>query len=155
MKTDCIFCRIVAGEIPSATVLETAGALAFLDIRPIARGHTLVIPRSHVDTLIGASDAVLGATIAAVRRVAAALLATGADGVNVLQSSFEAAGQEVFHLHFHVIPRWSDGRPRTWASGGVQYRDDADRADCAARLRQAVLCAHPAGGTSSDESRVL
>ncbi len=151
MDPNCVFCRIAAGEIPAATVFENPGVLAFLDIRPIAPGHTLVIPRQHVETLMATPDGPLGDVALAVRDVSAALMATGADGVNVLQSNFSAAGQEVFHLHFHVIPRWNDGRPRPWASGGFQYRDEAERLDCAERLRQAIQSARTDGGPDVHE----
>jgi histidine triad (HIT) family protein len=104
---DCIFCKIVAGELPSAVVASDERALAFLDINPATRGHTLVIPRAHVEDIheIDADD--LAATTALAQRIAGrARERLGADGVNLLHSSGSAAWQTVFHFHIHVIPRY-------------------------------------------------
>jgi len=105
-SADCIFCRIVAGEVPCAAVLSDDHALAFLDIGPLAEGHLLLIPRSHVETLdeLPADEAAavlrhLPALARAVRR------ATGCEGYNVLQNNGRVAHQVVPHVHFHVIPR--------------------------------------------------
>ena len=104
---DCIFCKIVAGELPAAKVHEDERTVAFMDINPAARGHLLVVPRAHSRDIheIAADD------LAAVMRTGQAMAARvrdklGADGVNLLQSSGSAAWQTVFHLHLHVIPRW-------------------------------------------------
>ena len=106
--TDCIFCRIVAGEVPSRRVYSDDHAYAFLDVGPWHRGHTLVVPRRHVPDLI-AEDSSLAQIAPAVETVARLLVERlGADGVNVLSSSGAVAGQEVFHLHVHVVPRYAD-----------------------------------------------
>ena len=108
MKNDCIFCAIAAGEIPSFKVYEDDVALAYLDINPFAKGHTLVIPKAHSEGLLDASDETLAALVARVKRVAAHLREKlGCDGFNVLQNNGEAAGQTVKHLHFHIVPRWN------------------------------------------------
>jgi len=138
MDPSCIFCRIVAGEIPAVTILETDEALAFLDINPIEKGHVLVIPKIHFPTLLETPDATACHTMVVVRRIAAALMATGAEGVNVLQSNFACAGQEVPHLHFHVIPRTSVSNPRSWASGAGRYASSEERDQFASRLRDAA-----------------
>lgn len=103
----CLFCRIVAGEIPSAQVYADDAAIAFLDINPWHVGHTLVIPRRHVDDLVGDPDALteIAPAISAVSRLLVDRLA--ADGLNLLSSSGATAGQEVFHLHVHLIPRYA------------------------------------------------
>jgi histidine triad (HIT) family protein len=106
--SDCIFCKIVAGELPATVVASEERALAFLDINPATRGHTLVIPRAHAQDIhdVGADD--LAATISLAQRIAAtARERLGADGVTLLQSSGSAAWQTVFHFHIHVIPRYS------------------------------------------------
>ncbi len=106
---DCIFCKIVAGELPARIVDEDERTIAFMDIAPATRGHALVIPRAHSRDLleVGAED--LQATILAARRLArAAHERLGADGVNLLNSCGRAAWQTVFHLHIHVIPRYTD-----------------------------------------------
>ena len=108
MKNDCLFCAIAAGEIPSFKVYEDDLVLAYLDINPFSRGHTLVIPKKHASGLFDADDATLAAVIARVKKVAAHITAKlGCDGFNVLQNNGEAAGQTVKHIHFHIIPRWN------------------------------------------------
>jgi histidine triad (HIT) family protein len=108
---DCIFCRIAAGEVPAERVLETPGVLAFLDIGPVNYGHTLVIPKAHYQNLLELPDALWTEMGQVSRRVAQALQATlDAQGFNLGMNNFEAAGQEVFHVHLHVIPRYhTDG----------------------------------------------
>ncbi|MGC3992516.1 MAG: HIT family protein [Propionicimonas sp.] len=104
---DCLFCRIVAGEIPSRQVYADDHAVAFLDISPWHVGHTLVIPRRHVDDLLVDPEALteIAPAIAATSRLLVDRL--GADGLNLLSSSGEVAGQEVFHLHVHLVPRYA------------------------------------------------
>lgn len=111
MADDCIFCKIVAGELPATIVDEDDRTLAFMDISPATRGHALVIPREHAADLheIGVED--LEAVVAMAQRVAArARDRLGADGVNLLNSTGASAWQTVFHFHMHVIPRY-DGDP--------------------------------------------
>lgn len=102
---DCLFCRIVAGEIPSRQVYADDSAIAFLDINPLHPGHTLVIPRRHVDDLL--ADPLALTEIAPAISATASLLVDrlGADGLNLLSSAGEVAGQEVMHLHVHLMPR--------------------------------------------------
>ena len=106
--TDCIFCKIIAGDIPSRGIYSDDHAYAFLDVGPWHRGHSLVVPRRHVPDLI-TGDPALTEIAPAVETVARLLVERlGADGVNVLSSSGAVAGQEVFHLHVHVVPRYAD-----------------------------------------------
>jgi len=106
--SDCLFCRIVAGEIPSARVYEDADAIAFLDIAPFKRGHTLVVSKRHVPNALADAD-VLATLAPAVTAVGALLTERlGADGMNILTNVNEVAGQSVFHLHVHLIPRYAD-----------------------------------------------
>ena len=108
MKNDCVFCAIAAGEIPSFKVYEDDLVLAYLDINPFAKGHTLVIPKAHAVGLLDAEDATLADVIVRVKRVASHLKeALGCDGFHILQNNGEAAGQTVRHLHFHIVPRWT------------------------------------------------
>lgn len=110
----CVFCEISASRLPSYLVLEDEHTLAFLDIRPASPGHTLVIPRVHSRDVWQISEAAHGKVAAMVHRVAALLNTSLApDGVNVRYNSGEAAGQDVFHFHAHVVPRWhGDDPPR-------------------------------------------
>jgi histidine triad (HIT) family protein len=104
---DCIFCKIVAGELPAAVVASDERAVAFLDINPATRGHTLVIPRAHVQDIHEIDSEDLAAVTALAQRIAGrARERLGADGVNLLHSSGSAAWQTVFHFHVHVIPRY-------------------------------------------------
>ena len=104
----CLFCRIVAGEIGSRQVYADDRAVAFLDVSPWQRGHTLVVPRRHVPDLV-TGDPALPEIAPAVDTVARLLVdRLGAQGINVLSSSGAVAGQEVFHLHVHLVPRYAD-----------------------------------------------
>ena len=106
---DCVFCKIIAGEIPAAKLLEDERTISFLDISPVNRGHALVVPKRHVAGLLDLADEEICAAMLMVRRVAAAVkAATGCPAFNVLQNDGEAAGQLVPHAHFHVIPRSPD-----------------------------------------------
>ena len=106
---DCIFCKIVAGELPARKVDEDENTIAFMDINPWTRGHALVIPREHTPNLYEAPDAVLAQTLAAAKRLAIKMRdRLGCDGVNLLNSTEPAAWQTVFHYHVHVIPRYED-----------------------------------------------
>lgn len=108
MSSDCLFCKIVAGEIPCRKVYEDADTLAFLDINPWNTGHTLVIPRRHVESVLSEVDALAGVA-AQVGEVARLLVERlDADGANIVSSAGSVAGQEVFHLHVHVVPRYRD-----------------------------------------------
>ena len=108
MKNNCVFCAIAAGEIPSFKIYEDDVALAYLDINPCSEGHVLVIPKDHHAGLLDAPDELLAAVVSRVKRVAAHLKeALPCDGFNILQNNGEAAGQSVFHVHFHIVPRHS------------------------------------------------
>jgi histidine triad (HIT) family protein len=121
----CIFCKIVAGQIPSAKVLETDAVLAFLDIAPIAPGHTLAVPKEHFATLADTSAGAAAALAAELPGlVRAVLAATGAPAINVVQNNGREAGQVVGHVHFHLIPRSAgDGIRIPWPQG--RYEGDA------------------------------
>ena len=117
MKNDCVFCAIAAGEIPCFKVYEDDLVLAYLDINPFSKGHTLVIPKEHSKGLLDTDDETLAAVISRVKKVAAHVAASlGCDGFNILQNNGEAAGQTVRHLHFHIVPRWT-GDPLVFENG--------------------------------------
>ena len=102
-----IFTRIAKGEIPSYKVAENEEFYAFLDIAPMAKGHTLVIPKEHSSGLLDTPDETLAALVARVKKVASHLKAAlPCDGFNILQNNGEAAGQTVMHIHFHIVPRY-------------------------------------------------
>ncbi|MGH2851002.1 MAG: HIT family protein [Solirubrobacteraceae bacterium] len=108
MAADCLFCRIVAGELPATVIASEERAIAFMDINPATRGHALVVPRTHATDIgdIATEDLAACADLAA-RIARRARERLGADGVNLLNSSGPAAWQTVFHFHIHVIPRYA------------------------------------------------
>ena len=106
---DCIFCKILAGELPSRIVDEDERTVAFLDIAPATRGHALVVPRAHSADLLSVDAEDLRAVMIASQRLARRIKERlAADGVNLLNSCGAAAWQTVFHFHMHVIPRYAD-----------------------------------------------
>jgi len=106
---DCIFCKIVKKEIPSSIVYEDKNALAFLDISPLNKGHTLVIPKKHYETIKDIPEGEMAELAKVVRKVGiAAQKAVGAHGLNITQNNGKAAEQFVPHMHFHLIPRFEE-----------------------------------------------
>ena len=106
---NCIFCKIIKGEIPCYKVYEDADVLAFLDISPVTKGHTLVIPKEHFDSLLYCPKDVLSKVISVAQQIPQASITTlGAKGVNLVNNTNPIAGQTVMHFHVHVIPRYSD-----------------------------------------------
>ena len=108
---DCIFCKIIKGEVPCDKVYEDDKTLAFLDIRPVNKGHILVVPKHHCEDVLAAPELELKNSIIVIQKVAKAMVeAVKADGWNIGVNNGEAAGQVVFHTHFHIIPRYkTDG----------------------------------------------
>ena len=134
MAEDCIFCKIVAGELPSEIVQEDEHTVAFMDINPWTRGHALVIPRNHSPNLYEVGKDDLWHTSSAAKQLALRMRERlRCDGVNLLNASEPAAWQTVFHFHMHVIPRYDDDplqlpvRPR--------QAEQAELAEVAAELR--------------------
>jgi histidine triad (HIT) family protein len=109
MATDCLFCGIVAGDVPAQIVDFDERTVAFMDINPATRGHSLVVPREHAADLMDVSGEDLAATMASAQRLAKRIEeALEPDGFNILNSCRPAAWQTVFHFHVHVIPRYED-----------------------------------------------
>lgn len=119
---DCIFCKIVAGEIPALRIHEDDTILAFLDIGPLAEGHLLIIPKEHAERLEDTRPETLAHLAGQLPRLARAVLAvTQAAGYNLLQNNGRVSGQEVPHVHFHIIPRASgDGLGYRWLASSYQ-----------------------------------
>jgi histidine triad (HIT) family protein len=134
---ECLFCRIIAREVAAFTVWETPQTVAFLDTRPVFKGHVLVVPRRHVDTLVDLPDELLSPLFAAVRCVAAAVVA----GLSA-QGSFVAmnnvVSQSVPHVHVHVVPRTKGDGLRGFFWPRTKYADDLEAAGYAERLRDAI-----------------
>ena len=135
---DCIFCRIVRGELPCAKLYEDDRVLAFLDIGPLVKGHALVIPKQHLDPLSAVPADLLGHLMAVAQRIGAAQLAgLPAEGFNLHQSNGACAGQVVPHVHIHIIPRRTgDGHHWNWQARRYDGAEDLNRH--AALIRQAL-----------------
>jgi histidine triad (HIT) family protein len=107
MEDNCIFCKIIAGQIPAANVYEDDHVLAFLDISQVTEGHTLVIPKKHVENIFTCTDDVANTIFQSVPKIARALQETfPLKGLNVLNNNQPLAGQSVFHYHLHLLPRY-------------------------------------------------
>lgn len=120
---NCIFCKIANGEIPSATIYEDENVRVILDIAPAAKGHAILLIKEHAANIFELDAELAGKVFAVVPKVALAIQKTlGCDGMNILQNNGTAAGQTVFHLHIHFIPRWNDDAIQIkWATG--EYAD--------------------------------
>lgn len=135
--SDCLFCRIADGEVPAHIVLADEEAVAFLDARPVFKGHVLVVPRAHHETLADLPPERVGPLFRRVRAVSAAMpAALGAQGSFVALNN--AVSQSVPHLHVHVVPRTRGDGLRGFFWPRRKYADDAEAEDYARRLR-AVL----------------
>lgn len=130
MRTDpnCIFCKIVAKQIPAMIIHETDAVIAFLDVNPLAEGHLLVIPREHSERIADMSSGAFGQLTGALPSLGHALLkVSGTSSYNVLQNNGAAAGQMVPHVHFHLIPRkHDDGLGFRWNPGSYPAGRDAE-----------------------------
>ncbi len=114
-QEDCIFCKIIAGQIPSTQIYEDKFVFAFADINPVNLGHALVIPKKHYTDISNTPDDTLGKLIATAKKIAEAIKeAVKADGINIEMNNGKAAGQIIFHSHIHVIPRFLDDGYRHW-----------------------------------------
>jgi histidine triad (HIT) family protein len=112
---DCVFCKIVSGEIPSMKVYEDAEFVAFLDLHPVSSGHTLVIPKAHYDKFEATPEDVVGKLYQLVRRLAPAVTrGAAAEAFNLGLNSGSAAAQVIFHTHVHIIPRWPKDGLAMW-----------------------------------------
>jgi histidine triad (HIT) family protein len=127
---DCIFCKIVAGELPATIIADDERTVSFMDINPATRGHALVVPRAHARDLLVTDDADVAACMSAARRLAGLMVERlGADGITLINSCGAAAWQTVFHFHVHVIPRYEDDPLKLpWVPGP----GDADEISAAA-----------------------
>lgn len=134
----CVFCAIVAGNAPAIRIFEDGGFLAFLDIRPFTRGHTLVVPKSHTVDLTDTEPQTVAEMTRIGQRIARAARLSGlhADGNNLAINDGKAAFQSVFHIHLHVVPR-RNGDRLSFAKG-VLLRRDGDREATGRLLREAL-----------------
>lgn len=112
---NCIFCKIIKGEIPAHKVYEDGDTLAFLDINPVHEGHTLVIPKDHFENIYGLPPEICAKLSLVAQKIAIALKnSVDADGINIIMNNEQDAGQVFFHAHLHVIPRKQNDNLATW-----------------------------------------
>ena len=133
--TNCIFCKIANGEIPSSTVYEDDDFRVILDLGPAAKGHALILPKVHFKDVCELDEAVAAKVLPLGAKIGAAMKKSlGCAGFNLVQNNGEAAGQTVFHFHMHVIPRYEGGPEMvTWVPG-----KDEELAETAAKIREAL-----------------
>jgi len=137
MTPGCLFCAIAVGDVPATMVSRDDDVAAFLDARPLFKGHVLVVPRVHVPTLSDMPVAALGTLFAAVQRIARAVEAgLGADGTFVAMNN--KVSQSVPHLHVHLVPRRKKDGLRDFFWPRVPYADDAERDSFAEKIRAAL-----------------
>ncbi len=133
--SDCVFCKIAAKEIPATVIYEDDEVLVFMDIGPIIKGHALVIPKKHYDPVTETPDEVVTKLHLVAKKIANAQLnGLGADGVNIMQNNGVASGQEVPHIHVHVIPRFNDDGHH-WNWNAKKYDDFDEMAALAEKLK--------------------
>jgi histidine triad (HIT) family protein len=127
MKKDenCLFCKIIEGKIPASKIYEDDKVVAFLDIYPVNKGHSLVVPKSHSRNLVEDEDKDLAATIIVVKKISKAILSvTGAQGINIQVNCGNAAGQTIIHTHFHLIPRFEGDGLKLWAGKKYEVNEE-------------------------------
>jgi histidine triad (HIT) family protein len=133
----CIFCKIVGKKAPASIIYEDDETVAFLDIRPLNEGHTLVIPKRHFETVFDVPEDLIVHIYRVVKRIAIAVKnATKADGITIIQQNGQAAGQEVFHLHVHIVPRYEGQKLQHFRDVPNASREQLEQA--AERLKAAV-----------------
>lgn len=121
--SQCIFCQIVQNKIPGVRVYENNDILAFLDIAPVKKGHTLIIPKKHVVNIMDIPSDIAAELHVVIKKVGKGLLeGLGADGFNLGMNNFEAAGQLVMHAHYHLIPRYKNDGLKLWPQ--TSYDED-------------------------------
>ncbi len=127
MTENCVFCKIIKGELPARVVYEDEDVMAFLDINPVSKGHTLVVPKKHYRNMVDAPDDVIAKIYTIAKKIGvAAMNALGAKGFNVISNNEKVAGQEVFHFHVHVIPRYTGDELRYDVKGYKYAEGEAD-----------------------------
>ena len=131
----CVFCKIIAGELPAAKIYEDEKSLVFLSIDPVNKGHALVVPKDHYDNYLDTPDELLVHLTQVAKKIAQAVKqATGAEGINLGVNNGAVAGQMIFHTHLHIIPRFAnDGLP-SWPD--KEYENDDEKQLMAEKIKK-------------------
>lgn len=134
---NCIFCKIISGDIPSSVVYEDEDFKVILDVAPAAKGHAIILPKKHFADLFELNEDVAKKVLPVARKVAAAMKEElKCDGINLLQNNGQAAGQSVFHIHFHLIPRYNgDNVKIPWVPGKYE---DGEAKELASRISKHI-----------------
>jgi histidine triad (HIT) family protein len=137
VENQCVFCKIIAGEIPSATIYEDEDFKVIMDISPAAKGHAIMLPKKHFANLYEMDDQSASKALIVARKVATAMREElGCEGLNLVQNNGEAAGQTVFHFHMHLIPRYQGDKVNvTWEQGSY---GDGEAAQIAAAIAKRI-----------------
>jgi histidine triad (HIT) family protein len=135
---NCLFCKIVNGEVPSWKVHEDTDVVAFLDIHPVNIGHVVIIPRQHFENLYDTPDEVLQKMIVVIKKISVAVKrAANADGINIEMNNDSAAGQVIFHTHIHVVPRYENDGFTHWK--GKRPYEEGEKEAVAENIRAALM----------------
>jgi len=135
---DCIFCKIISGEIPSAKVYEDDDFIGILDIRPVNHGHTLVIPKKHFVNIFDTDEETAKKIYPILIKISKAIKdGLAADGINIIQNNEKYAGQEVFHSHIHIIPRFKDDCLK-FTPRNLSYKDDNERNIVVTKIKEKI-----------------
>jgi len=130
---DCLFCKIVSGDVPASKIYEDENSLAFLDISPVNPGHALLIPKEHYKNIYDTPDELLANIAPKIKKIALAVKeAVNADGINIGMNNDPAAGQIVFHTHIHIIPRFEGDGHNPWSS---KKYEEGEMAEIAEKIR--------------------
>ena len=125
IDSNCIFCKIATGAIPSATIYEDGDFRVIMDINPASKGHAIILPKTHAANIFEVSDEVAGKIMVVAKKVATAMKEElNCEGINILQNNGEIAGQTVFHLHVHLLPRYKNDKIAIKWSHKDKYEDD-------------------------------
>ena len=131
---DCVFCKIAQGKIPADKIYEDEKFFSFLDINPNNPGHTLIIPKNHYENIYSLPDEIICDIGLLVKKISIAVKhGVSADGINIIMNNDSAAGQIVFHAHFHIIPRFADDGLRHWP--GKSYANKEEPAEIAEKIK--------------------
>lgn len=135
---DCIFCKIISGEIPSSKVYEDEDFLAILDIRPVNHGHTLLIPKKHFVNIFDTDDDIARKIYPTLIKISKGIKeGLLADGINIIQNNEKYAGQEVFHSHIHIIPRFRDDSLK-FTPRNLSYKDEDEKNKIVSKIREKI-----------------
>jgi histidine triad (HIT) family protein len=141
MDEECVFCKIIKGKLPSAKVYEDAQVVAFLDIAPVNKGHTLVVPKDHYENIFEVPEEVLAKIIKVTKLLSKAVQqAVEADGITLHQANGSAAGQVIMHFHIHIMPRYeNDNAGLTWNHKSYKENEAAEYAE---KIKNALKSQH-------------